>query len=196
MKSNQEKKELFTVRLIVEDALFAALAMALNYIKPDMEILNISFGFIPIAFLALKRGLLNGMVSGLIFGILDLFLKGMGTPNVVSVIQALFEYIVAFTLIGLAGLAHGPLQLAINKKQHGFAVLSLFLGTLIGSLGKFACHTIASATFFSKYLTIPKHGNVWIAALLYQAPSFFTTFILAAFCLILIYAIRPTLYEG
>lgn len=196
MKSNQEKKELFTVRLMVEDALFAALAMALNLIKPNMGLLNISFGFIPIAFLALKRGFLNGMISGLIFGILDLFLRGLGTPNVVSVVQALFEYIVAFTLIGLVGLVHRPLQMVIQKKQHGFAVLSIFIGALLGCLGKFACHTIASATFFSKYLTIPKHSNIWIAALLYQAPSFFTTFIIATFCLLLIYAIRPSLYEG
>lgn len=192
-------KNIVTVRLIVEDALIAALAMVLNSLKPNFPAgfyINISLGFIPVAFLALRKGVVNGMISGLIFGILDLFLRGIGTSNVVSVLQAFFEYIVAFTLIGLAGVVREPLKNAINQKKHREAVLFMFLGIFIGCLAKFLCHTIASATFFSKYLSVGKNGSVWLAAFIYQAPSFGLTFAIAAGCLILVYVIRPSLFES
>lgn len=195
---NRGLKDIFTVKVIIEDALFAALAIVLNMLKPNTPagfFINVSLGFVPVAFLALKNGFLNGMLSGLIFGILDLFLRGLGTSNVISVTQAFFEYIIAFTLIGLAGLAHGSLKLSINKNKHAFAVLSILVGIFLGCLGKFGCHTIASATFFAKYLKVPKHGNIWAAAIIYQLPSFLSTFALATVCLVLIYAIRPSLYE-
>ncbi|BDR56207.1 energy-coupled thiamine transporter ThiT [Xylocopilactobacillus apis] len=198
MKNNQNGSSIVTVRLIVEDALFAALAMVLNEFKPKSsagDVLNISLGLVPIVFFALKRGLVNGTISGFIFGILDLFLRGIGSSSVVSPLQAFLEYIVAFSLIGLAGIVHGPLQLAINKKKHAFAVLFVFLGILVACIGKFLCHTAASVIFFGKYLTVPKNGSMWLAALIYQLPSFLATFAVAAVCLVLLYAIRPQLYE-
>ncbi|BDR58297.1 energy-coupled thiamine transporter ThiT [Xylocopilactobacillus apicola] len=195
---DSNKESVLSIKFIVEDALFAALAMVLNMLKPNLgagSAINISLGFVPIVFLALKRGIASGLLSGFIFGILDLFLRGIGSNNIVAPSQAFLEYILAFTAIGLAGLVHLPLQLSVNKKKHAFSVLFIFLGIFIGGLAKYFCHMAASAVFFAKYLTLPKHGGIWVAAFLYTLPSFLATFAVAAVCLILVYAIRPSLFE-
>ena len=64
-----------------------------------------SFGLemLPILFIAVRRGVLPGLVAGALFGLLQL--AGVaGTPYIYHPVQALLDYPLAFGALGLAGL--------------------------------------------------------------------------------------------
>lgn len=95
--------------VLLEVALIAALAMALEYIPHDTGIsgLQFNYGLIPLTVLALRRGTRPALAAGLAWGLLDLLLRGFATGGFLNPIQGILEYPIAFTVVGLAGLAYG-----------------------------------------------------------------------------------------
>lgn len=90
------------IRLITECAVAVALGAVLGAIElwrlPQGG--SISFGFLPIIFIAHRRGVIAGAVSGVMLGVLQLFMGG----TVIHPVQALLDYPLAYGFLGLAGL--------------------------------------------------------------------------------------------
>ena len=96
------------VRAIAEIGVAVALAAALSWIAQAFPLRmpqGGSFGLemLPILFIAMRRGVLPGVVAGGLFGLLQL--TGVaGTPYIYHPLQAALDYPLAFAALGLAGL--------------------------------------------------------------------------------------------
>ncbi len=147
-------------RRLTECAMLIALATGLSLVK----LVEMPAGgsvtaasMLPIVLLAYRHGTKYGLLSGLVYGVLQqlLGLKNLsyvtGWPSVVAVI--VLDYIVAFAVIGLAGV----LRRTSLSQAH-----SLSIGATLASVLRYLCHVISGATVWAG-LSIPDE-----AALLYS----------------------------
>lgn len=102
---------------------------------------------LPVLFLAVWRGPKAGAAAGLVLGLLKLTLG----PIIVHPAQVLFDYLIPFALLGVAG----------------FLPRYPAMGVLVGSLCRGASHTFSGAIFFASYA--PPGMNVWKYSVLYNA---------------------------
>ena len=148
-------------RALVEGALMVAASVALGYIKlwhmPEGG--SVSLMMLPIVLYALRWGLGKGLLAGLALGIVDFMLGGgiaIGWQSILG------DYVIACTLIGLAGVGHG-------KKLPGQLV-----GAAVGCLGRFAAVWVTGATLWGEYMYdiygLPMN-NEWIYSFLYNLPT-------------------------
>ncbi|MGC9490393.1 MAG: energy-coupled thiamine transporter ThiT [Thermovirgaceae bacterium] len=136
------------VRILVEAALVAALALALSYLRlwrmPQGG--SITLENVPILIFALRWGFKAGTGAGAVAGLLQLILGGY----VVHPLQALLDYPLAFSALGFAALAPRP----------------LWLGLAMGTFLRLACHVLSGVIFFASYA--PEGTNVWLYSTVYN----------------------------
>lgn len=146
-------------RKLVECAMMIAIASVLSMIK----LIDLPYGgsvtiasMLPIIIISYRHGLGWGLGSGLAYGVIQqlLGLNSLGWvtgwKSVVAVI--LLDYIVAFAVLGLAGV--------FRKLQNQSA--ALVYGAIFTGLLRYVCHVISGATVWAG-LSIPDE-----AALLYS----------------------------
>ncbi len=119
---------------------------------------------LPIAVIAYRHGIGTGLISGVVFATIQQLL-GLNTLSYVTgwksmVAVILLDYIIAFTLIGLAGIFKGktPHGASAPKRQQR----ELLLGVILVCVLRYLCHTVAGATVWAG-LSIPTE-----AALIYS----------------------------
>jgi thiamine transporter len=156
------------VRVLVEIALCVALAAVLNL--PGLRIrlpINIAGGtvslnMLPIFILALRRGLVPGLIAGVLYGFVDLLID----PFVVHPVQLILDYPLAYGLTGLAGLGsamwHDRVRRGLVLQGAGTALPFLVLG----GLGRFASHWLSGLVFFAS--SAPKGQPAWLYSLIYN----------------------------
>ncbi len=153
-------------RLVVEIALTLALSAVLNMLAlwkmPQGG--TVSLGMLPIFVLALRRGLLPGLVAGALYGPIDMFFIDPFPP--VHWIQPLLDYPIAYLLVGLAGVAAPTLARVTDKGSRKLAVLAIASGILLGAVGRYVAHLISGVVFFSEYA--PPGQPVWLYSALYN----------------------------
>ena len=109
-------------RVIVDVALAVALAVALNMLALRLPINvaggSISLTMLPIAVVALRRGVLAGALAGTLFGCIDLLME----PFILVPAQVLLDYPLPYTLfgavVGLFAGAYNRAQLRMTKRAH------------------------------------------------------------------------------
>lgn len=143
-----------STRMLTEAGLMIAAAQILSYVK----IFEAPYGgsvtagsMIPIIIFSLRWGVKSGLLAGTAYGVLQ-FLLG-GTIYSYHIVSILFDYVVAFGLLGLAGLFRNSLQ-------------GVFMGTFLGLLGRFICHVISGVVVWASYA--PKGMNPMIYSVLYN----------------------------
>lgn len=129
------KKIKFTASMMTQVAMAVALTALLN----AMQIAKMPQGgsvtpgsMIPLIFIALIYGTEVGVLAGFLFGIVN-FIMG---PFILNPVQVLFDYPLAFMLVGLAGLFKD------RNKQ---------LAVVVGMGARWLCHVISGVVFFSSY---------------------------------------------
>lgn len=154
--------------IMAEIAIMAALSFILSFIQfpgPWAQGGSISFAMLPIFVMAFRRGWKAGIVTGFIYGILDMLNK----PFIVHWIQAILEYPFAYAVIGLAGLF--ALKASDSRWKQ---MLFISFGVLLGSALRFFTHFFAALIWFGEYA--PKGTPVPVYAftynIAYMAPSF------------------------
>ena len=123
------------IRALCEGAIMVALALILSFIKLFPNLPNggsITFAMFPICLYAVRWGLGSGLLSGLVFGLLQLIFDGAYAWGWQSM---LLDYLVAFTPLGLAGIFKG--------KAWG-----IFPGIAVGCIGRFIVHYISGVTIY------------------------------------------------
>ena len=167
--------------LLVESAMMIALGTALSCIK----IYEAPFGgsvtllaMAPIIILSLRRGVKVGLPAAFVFSVLQLIL---GLNNIAWVPSAggrvlciFFDYIFAFTVLGLAGFAMKIPYTGNDKKN-------LWIGAIVGTvtvvLLRFACHLVSGAVIWYAldlewYADDPGHivhrYGAWLFSLIYN----------------------------
>ena len=140
-------------RVLTEAALAVALAFVLGLIKVfEMPFGgSISLEMVPLILLALRQGPWVGIAAGAAYGLLDLI-----TPPVFAVhpVQVLFDYPLAFGVLGLAGFFRPTVRGAI-------------LGTVVAVLARFLCHFVSGVVFFASYA--PEGWNLYLYSAAYNA---------------------------
>jgi thiamine transporter len=123
-------------RVLAEMAIMVALATVLSVIKvfnfPQGGSITLG-SMIPILLVALRRGPKIGVMTGAVYGMVQLIIDGyIGVYNPASL---LLDYPIAFGALGLAGFV---------QKQP-------FVGTCLGITGRLISHIISGYIFFGMY---------------------------------------------
>jgi thiamine transporter len=116
-------------RVLAEIAIFTALATVLSLIiiYPGGSITLASM--VPILWLALRRGPIIGLLTGVLYGIIQFMLL----PYAVDPIQLLLDYPLAFGVLGLAG----------------FFQKNPIVGAIVGVAGRFVMHFISGVFYWA-----------------------------------------------
>ncbi|MFC4556896.1 energy-coupled thiamine transporter ThiT [Virgibacillus kekensis] len=183
----RSKRTLF----LIEVAIFAAMALLLDII-PFLKFAiwpqggSVSFAMIPIFIVAFRWGLKGGLTAGFLFGMLQVVMSG---PIILTPVQGFLDYIVAFTVIGTAGVFAKPVQKAIKNSKPLQSFSYITMGVFIGSGLRFLAHFIAGIAFFGHYA--PEGQPVWLYSLLYSGSYMLPSFILSAILVFLLFYKQP-----
>ncbi|MBR7009803.1 MAG: energy-coupled thiamine transporter ThiT [Oscillospiraceae bacterium] len=138
VQARPAQKKRRTLRIMVEGGVCIALAIALSYLKIPIGLEFGGFGgsidlvMIPLIFFAMRSNAGWGIGAGLIFGLLKFFFAGGSAINWQSM---LLDYVVAYGMVGLAGLFHKHYKL-------------LPVAAVVGCLGRFAVHYLSGVTIY------------------------------------------------
>jgi thiamine transporter len=149
-------------RVLTEAALAVALAFVLGLIKVWKMPFggSISLEMVPLILLALRQGPWVGIVAGAAYGLLDLAIE----PFALHPVQVIFDYPLAFGVLGLAGLFQPTFRGAI-------------LGTVVAVLARFLCHFVSGVVFFASYA--PEGWNASLYSAAYNAAYLVPSLIIA-----------------
>ena len=143
------------IRMLCEGALMVVLAQILGYLK----LWTMPWGgticlvMLPIFFFSCRWGLTPGLMSGLVLGVLQFTFDGgiaLGWQSIIG------DYLLAFIVLGFAGLFHGKPS-------------SLFIGTVVGSAARFLVHYVVGATIWAAYMPETFFGMTMTTPWLYSA---------------------------
>lgn len=148
----------YVIRMLCEGAFMVVIAQILGYLKlwemPWGG--SISLSMLPIFLFACRWGVWAGLMSGFVLGVLQFMFDGgfaLGWQSIIG------DYLVAFTVLGLAGVFRG-------KKW------SIFAGTVTGSAARFLVHYVVGATIWAQYMPETFFGMTmttpWFYSLLYN----------------------------
>lgn len=147
-------------------AVFVALAVALEMLVkslPHIELPQggtISLTCLPLMLSALTLGPAWGVAGGALYGVFNFLLDGYSF----SWGSFLFDYVVAFSLIGLSGLFYRPF---LRGRAWAF-----FAGAILGMVGRYLSHCLSGAVFFADYA--PEGVSpILYSFVLYNAPYCF-----------------------
>ena len=160
------------LRALCEGAIMVALAQVLGYLKffelPQGG--SITIGMLPIFLYCARWGFGPGMLASIVYSVLQLLLDGAYAWGWQSMVG---DYILAFSVLGLAGLFH--------KNHYGF-----YYGILVGGFARFLVHYLTGVfvwgeympeTFFGMTMTTP-----WFYSALYNGSYMLLDLV---FCLLL-----------
>ncbi|WGM89498.1 MAG: energy-coupled thiamine transporter ThiT [Candidatus Bathyarchaeum tardum] len=141
------QKNSFSTKVIAETVVFVALATVLSNIK----IFSLPQGgsvtaasMVPILWLALRRGPKVGLFGALMYGLI----QAVFDPFIVHPAQMLFDYPIAFGLLGIAGF--------FQKRP--------FIGVTLGIIGRFVAHYFSGIIFFAEFA----EGNPLVYSAVYN----------------------------
>ncbi|WP_044642551.1 energy-coupled thiamine transporter ThiT [Risungbinella massiliensis] len=180
-----------STRLItfLEVAIFAAIAVVFNEFISPFQIWpnggSITLVMIPIALIAFRRGLVAGILTGLIMG---LVLTIMPSAFRVNPIQVLLDYPLAFASLGVAGWVH--LTKYSNPSQRA---LWAGIGLLTAGILRFVMHYLSGVIFFAEFA--PEGQSVYLYSLFYNATYILPEIILATIVLAILLYSAPQLIQ-
>ena len=146
------------LRMLCEGAVMVVLAQLLGYLvlwrMPWGG--TVCLSMLPIFLFSCRWGLTPGLMSGFVLGCLQFMFDGgiaLGWQSIIG------DYLVAFTVLGTAGLFRGKIS-------------SVFWGTITGSAARFLVHYVVGATIWAEYMPEAFLGmtmtSPWFYSLLYN----------------------------
>lgn len=165
--------------IYVEVATLSAVGFILDFLASLIEFAWPNGGSIGIAMVAIiimtfRRGLLYGLLTGFIIGLLQILYAGSGFLNM---IQGFFDYYGAYAAVGLAGILY-PL------KKHRHKTITLITGVFIGCLVRFIFHTFSGVVYWEV--------DLW-GSIIYNGGYMLPSFLLTAILMVMINVAQPHL---
>ena len=183
------------VLLMVEIAIFAALGFVLDFIAFRMpQGGSVSLVMIPIVLMAFRRGIGAGVITGLFVGLLQIvtgFISVAPLSFGFVVMQVILDYLLAYGVVGLAGMMRGRYLEAVRARKTGKVIAMVALGVLIGSFLRYVIHVITGILFFSMFA----EGNVFVYSAVYNATYMIPVAIVAAIVCSLLFITAPRLTQ-
>jgi len=167
------------IAILAEIGVMAALALVFDMIASPWGFINggsISIAMLPIVVVAVRRGLKAGLLAGLMLGVLQIVssLRGL---YILNFTQFLLDYILAFLVLGLAGVfkqaLHKPLALIASIALATFARLIVASAAGVAYWSTYIPDGIANVdgvfgTSFTALLANPT-AMTWIGSVVYNA---------------------------
>lgn len=177
------------VLFLVEVAIFAALAFVLDLFsfKAWAQGGSISLQMVPIFLMAFRWGWKGGLTTGFVVALLQL----VTNPYIIHVVQGFLDYPLAFTLVGLAAVTAGSARKAAKENNRTRLIGFLIIGTLIGSIGRFAAHFVGGMVFFG-FAAAPGQ-TVWAYSLIYNGSYLLPSFIASIIVILILVLAQPKL---
>lgn len=154
--------------ILVEGAIMVALATVLSYIR----VYKLPWGgsitllsMLPIVLFSIKRGLKHGFAVSFVFSLVQLLqgiidgLFGWGLTSGMLIACILFDYVVAFSVLGIAG---------IFRKQ---GVKGWICGIILALTLRYACHFTTGVIIWKSVGALWdgfSTDNFWLYSLLYN----------------------------
>jgi len=185
----KQKQTLF----LVEVAVFSALAYLLDLFSGFLfsriwpQGGSVSIAMVPVFLMAFRWGVKGGVLTGFLFGLLQFIL---GMSQIYHPVQGILDYLVAFALLGLAGIFASQVKASMqegNKKKWMALVIA---GTFIGSALRFISHFLSGWIFFGSYA--PEGQSAWLYSLIYNGTYMLPSMILSAIVVILVISAAPS----
>ena len=152
------------LKILVEVAIFAAIAVALDFIQSAFfkgiwaNGGSLGIAMLPIFVISYRRGLVSGLLCGLIVSIVQMLggiysVQGATFDNEFMkvagpFIQIMLDYILAYTVVGFAGAFS---RLYANGKSLKVKIIWVFVGSFVGGMLKFLCHYFAGYFWLNMY---------------------------------------------
>lgn len=172
------------VLFLTEIAIFSALSLILDLFSFRLWAQggSVSLQMFPIFLMAFRWGMKGGITTGLVVGLLQLILN----PYIIHPAQALLDYPVAFTLVGLSAITANSAHKSAQRDNRRKLTVQIILGVFIGSFGRFLAHFFAAFIFFGS--SAPAGQPIWLYSLIYNGsymlPSFIINAVLIVFLLL------------
>ncbi|MGA9225888.1 MAG: energy-coupled thiamine transporter ThiT [Mesobacillus sp.] len=185
----KQKQTLF----LVEVAVFSALAYLLDLFSGFLfsriwpQGGSVSIAMVPVFLMAFRWGVKGGVLTGFLFGLLQFIL---GMSQIYHPVQGILDYLVAFALLGLAGIFASQVKASMqegNKKKWMALVIA---GTFIGSALRFIAHFLSGWIFFGSYA--PEGQSAWLYSFIYNGTYMLPSMILSAIVVILVISAAPS----
>ncbi|MTB57369.1 energy-coupled thiamine transporter ThiT [Streptococcus uberis] len=178
----------FNLRALTEMAIMTALALVLDklvlFTMPQGG--SVSLVMLPIFIVAIRWGIVEGIVTGLLVGMIQLFFGGY----FLNIAQVFLDYIVSYAGIGLAGMFSASIKATpFSKKLIGL----ISLATLVSAFLRFIGNFLSGIIFYGSYA--PKGTPVWIYSLTYNMSYIIPSAILTIVVMILLAKAMPKLFE-
>jgi thiamine transporter len=154
----------WSVRMLAEIGVAIALAAVLGqlrlFVMPQGG--SLSLEMLPIIFVAIRRGVVPGLVAGFLYGCLQLALPG---AFMVHPAQVVLDYCLAFAALGVAGFVPvRTLSLARLTNVRSWRALLFAVSLAVGA--RFVFHFLSGWIFFSSYA--PGWEAPWLYSITYN----------------------------
>ena len=176
--------------MMVEIAIFAAIGLVLDQFSFKMWAQggSISFVMLPIIIMAIRWGITAGLTTGFLIGVLQM----MFGAYILHWMQAILDYGIAFTVVGLAAIVRKPLLEATKTLDKGKMIFYIIMGTLLGGTLRFIAHLLAGVVFFGDSAG---EKNVWIFSIIYNGSYMLPATIITAIVAVLLFTSAPRLLQ-
>ena len=162
------KKGKLSLRCICEGAVLIALAQILGYLKlyelPQGG--SVTPAMLPLVLFCVRWGFGPGLAAGVLYGLLQLLLDGAYAWGWISI---LFDYLIAFGLIGTAGLMK-------NRKGN------LLVGAVVGCCARFLSHLLSGVLYVRGTASFSIYGvdtaSPWLYSAIYNGAYMLPTMVL------------------
>ena len=179
------------VLALVETAMMVALAVGLELLckflpSPWAYGGSISLGAIPIIYLSYRRGSKWGLSAGFVYSCVQMLLGFYVPPAntfLAIVLCVLLDYVLAFSLLGLAGAFAAPFE---RSEKPAARLTGYVVGAIGASALRFVCSFLSGVVLWDSYA--PEGMNVWVYSLVYNGSYMLGNAAIAAVVLFLLCA--------
>ena len=183
-----QKRSNSNLLILTECAIMLALSFALSAAKlfemPMGGSVTVA-SMLPVMLIGIKYGVGTGVATAFAYSLTQL-LQAAGSANVFPycetpatlVLCILFDYVVPFTILGLAGLFH---KINITKNTE----LNVYIGIVSVVVLRFACHFITGVAIWGQWA--PDGMGKYLYSFLYNGSFLSIDFLICIVCAILIF---------
>lgn len=180
---------------LVEVAIFGALGYLLDLLATVLSLKiwaqggSISIAMVPIFIMAFRWGIKGGILSGFILGLIQIV---TGQFFGIDPVQIFLDYIVAFAVLGFAGVLAKQVATTAREDNIKKLVLYVSIASFLGCLLRFLAHYAAGVIYFG-YLA-PEGQAVWLYSLLYNGSFMLPSFIISTIVTVLLIKTVPRIF--
>lgn len=182
------------VVVLVEIALLAALGYVLDLVGFSMpQGGSVTFVLVPVIVIAFRRGVVAGLITGLLIGVLQVVTGRFYAAPLsfeIVLIQVFMDYFLAFMVAGFAGLFRSSFIHAFEKANKTKMAIAVVLGAALASVLRYIVHVLSGIFFFAEFAG---EQNVVLYSLVYNATYMSLVFVFATLICSLLFLKAPRL---